>query len=140
MIFEIDESFHSEEETCSCSINCRILHIRGLKFEVDIVKVLRSIDAKVIHRVKKLKTHHSHRCSVIDELLGVLTRTKQPKETISIVVGPTMGNFTPSTITTVLEIAKLPELSELLKPLEQLPTYPIIVTDVDRLPKYLINV
>ncbi|CAG8748651.1 27033_t:CDS:2, partial [Dentiscutata erythropus] len=73
------------------------------------------------------------------ELLGVLTRTKQPKGTIGIIVGPSMDSFTLGTIDAVLEIAEPPEPSELLEPLEQLPTYPIIVTDVDRLPKYLIN-
>ncbi|CAG8799497.1 45716_t:CDS:2, partial [Gigaspora margarita] len=76
---------------------------------------------------------------VINELLGVLTRTKQPKGTISIVVGPTISNFTPSTINAVLEIAEPPELSELLELLEQLSTYSIIVTDKAWLPKYLIN-
>ncbi|CAG8830701.1 4214_t:CDS:2, partial [Racocetra persica] len=81
-------------------------YIRELKFEVDIVEALRSIGAK------------------------------QPKGTIGIVVGPTMGNFTPGAINTVLEIAEPPEPSELL---ELLPTYPIIVTDKARLPKYLIN-
>ncbi|CAG8771855.1 19614_t:CDS:1, partial [Gigaspora margarita] len=73
---------------------------------------------------------------VVDELLGVLTRTKQPKGTIDIIVGPSMDSFTPGAIDAVLEIAEPPEPSE---PLKQLPTYPIIATDVDRLPKYLIN-
>ncbi|CAG8633063.1 15225_t:CDS:2, partial [Dentiscutata heterogama] len=74
------------------------LYIKGLIFEVDLVEMLKSIGAKVIHK-----------------------------------------GFTPSAIDAVLEIAEPPELSELLDPLEQLPTYPIIVTDVDQLPKYLIN-
>ncbi|CAG8490015.1 14889_t:CDS:2 [Dentiscutata heterogama] len=102
-------------------------YVRGLKFEVDIVEALRSIGIFTGR-------------PVIDELLGVLTRTKQPKGTIGIVVGPTMGNFTPGAINTALEIAEPLEPSELLEPLEQLPTYPIIVTDKARLPKYLINV
>ncbi|CAG8802589.1 10867_t:CDS:2, partial [Gigaspora margarita] len=63
---------------------------------------------------------------VVDELLGVLTRTKQPKGTIGIIVGPSMNSFTPGAIDAVLEIAEPPEPSE---PLEQLPTYPIIATD-----------
>ncbi|CAG8855040.1 11304_t:CDS:1, partial [Gigaspora margarita] len=75
---------------------------------------------------------------VVDELLGVLTRTKQPKGTIGIIVGPSMDSFTPGAIDVALEIAEPPEPSgsELL---EQPSPYPIIVTDVDRLPKYLIN-
>ncbi|CAG8530618.1 2750_t:CDS:2, partial [Dentiscutata heterogama] len=100
MIFEINESFCSKEETVTLAVLIvEFLYIRGLKFKVDIIKGLRSIGAKVIHR-----------------------GTKQPKGTIGIVVGLTMGNFTPDKITTVLEIAEPPELSELLEPLEQLPT------------------
>ncbi|CAG8684507.1 2327_t:CDS:2, partial [Dentiscutata heterogama] len=53
--------------------------------------------------------------------------------------GLSMDSFTPGAIDAALEIAEPLEPSELLDPLEQLPTYPIIVTDVDRLPKYLIN-
>ncbi|CAG8839911.1 32649_t:CDS:1, partial [Gigaspora margarita] len=75
---------------------------------------------------------------VVDELLGVLIRTKQPKGTIGIIVGPSMDSFTPGAIDAALEIAEPPEPSE-PELLEQLPPYPIIVTDVDRLPKYLIN-
>ncbi|CAG8852256.1 35899_t:CDS:1, partial [Racocetra persica] len=60
---------------------------------------------------------------VVDELLSVLTRTKQPKGTIGIIVGLSIDSFTSGTINAVLEIA------EPLEPLEQLPTYPIIVTD-----------
>ncbi|CAG8732511.1 12206_t:CDS:1, partial [Cetraspora pellucida] len=54
--------------------------------------------------------------------------TKQPKGTISIVVGPTMSNFIPDIINTVLEIAKP---LELLETLEQLSIYSIIMTDVN---------
>ncbi|CAG8775931.1 33475_t:CDS:2, partial [Racocetra persica] len=114
----IDEFFRTKGETVALAVVIvESPYIRGLKFEVDIVEALRSRP-------------------VIDELLGVLTRTKQPKETIGIVVGLTMGNFTPGAINTALEIAEPPEPSE---PLKQLPTYPIIVTDKTRLPKYLIN-
>ncbi|CAG8751345.1 15371_t:CDS:1, partial [Racocetra persica] len=63
---------------------------------------------------------------IIDELLGVLTRTKQPEGSIGIVVGPTMGNFTPGAVYAALEIAELD-------------TYPIIVTDKGRLSKYLLH-
>ncbi|CAG8726003.1 20922_t:CDS:2 [Cetraspora pellucida] len=35
-------------------------YIRGLKFEVDIVEMLRSIGVKVIHRGKKLKAHRGY--------------------------------------------------------------------------------
>ncbi|CAG8581166.1 2347_t:CDS:10 [Cetraspora pellucida] len=66
---------------------------------------------------------------IVDELLGVLTRTKQPKGTIGIIVGPSMDNLTPGAISAALEIAKPSELF----------TYPIIVTDPDRLLKYMIN-
>ncbi|KAF0419051.1 hypothetical protein F8M41_007215 [Gigaspora margarita] len=78
---------------------------------------------------------------VVDKLLGVLTRTKQPKGTIGIIVGPSMDTFTLGAIDVVLEIAEPQEPLE-LEPSEseQLPPYPIIVTDVDRLSKYLINV
>ncbi|CAG8715105.1 45930_t:CDS:2 [Gigaspora margarita] len=114
MVFEVDKFFHTEGETVALAVVIvESLYIRGLKFEVDIVEALRSIGAKVIHR-----------------------GTKQPKGTIGIVVGPTMGNFTPGAINTVLEIAEPPKPSESL---EQLPTYPIIVTDKAWLPKYLIN-
>ncbi|CAG8803773.1 22481_t:CDS:1, partial [Dentiscutata erythropus] len=65
---------------------------------------------------------------VVDELLGVLTQTKQPKGTIGIIVGSSMDSFTPGAIDAVLEIAEPLEPSELLDPLKQLPIYPIIVT------------
>ncbi|RIB16342.1 hypothetical protein C2G38_2190249 [Gigaspora rosea] len=152
IIFEVVEFLRSERETVALAVViAESPYIRGLKFEVDIVEALRSISAKVIHKGKKLKAHRGHRFSgersfflvsgrpVIDELLGVLTRTKQPKETIGIVLGLAMGNFIPGAINAALEITEPPEPSELLEPLEQLPIYPIIVTDKARLHKYLIN-
>ncbi|CAG8794340.1 12551_t:CDS:2, partial [Gigaspora margarita] len=131
-------------------------YTKGLIFEVDLVEMLKSIGGKVIHKGRSgdggidiiyeiATTRFIIQCKnwvrldigrpVVDELLGVLTRTKQPKGTIGIIVGPSMDSFTPGAIKAVLEIAEPPEPSEP----EQLPPYPIIVTDVDRLPKYLIN-
>ncbi|CAG8683464.1 7915_t:CDS:2 [Racocetra persica] len=117
MIFDVEEFLHIEGETVALAVVIvESSYIKGLIFEVDLVEMLKSIGRPVV-----------------DELLGVLTRTKQPKGTIGIIVGPSMDSFTPGAIDAALEIAEPPEL------LEQLSTYPIIVTDVDRLPKYLIN-
>ncbi|CAG8518286.1 10914_t:CDS:2 [Dentiscutata heterogama] len=161
MNFEVEEFFRIERESVTLAIVIvESSYIKGLIFEVDLVEMLKSIGAKVIHKGRSgnggidiiceiAMTRFIIQCKnwvrlnigrpVVDELLGVLTRTKQPKGTISIIVGPSMDSFTPGAIDAALEIAEPPEPSELLDPLEQLPTYPIIVTDVDRLPKYLIN-
>ncbi|CAG8570834.1 1965_t:CDS:2 [Gigaspora margarita] len=109
---------HIKGETIALAIVIvQTFYTKGLVFEVDLVKMLKSIGGR----------------PVVDELLGILTRTKQPKGTIGIIVSPSMDSFTPGTIKAILEIAEPPEL------LEQLSPYPIIVTNIDRLPKYLIN-
>ncbi|CAG8796278.1 28039_t:CDS:2 [Gigaspora margarita] len=110
--------------------------VRGLRFEVDIVEMLRRV-TNVIHR-GELKARRGHCFSserssflvsglpIVDELLGVLIRTQQPNGTIGIVVAPSMNNFTPGAIDAAIEIAELS-------------TYPIIVTGKAQLPKYLLN-
>ncbi|KAF0393471.1 hypothetical protein F8M41_010396 [Gigaspora margarita] len=120
--------------------------VRGLRFEVDIVEMLRRV-TNVIHRggpgdggidiiceisrvrfviqCKNWVTTNIGR-PIVDELLGVLIRTQQPNGTIGIVVAPSMNNFTPGAIDAAIEIAELS-------------TYPIIVTGKAQLPKYLLN-
>ncbi|CAG8833121.1 530_t:CDS:1, partial [Gigaspora margarita] len=51
MIFEVVEFLRSEGETVALAVViAESLYIRRLKFKVDIVKALRSISAKVIHK------------------------------------------------------------------------------------------
>ncbi|CAG8450818.1 16630_t:CDS:2, partial [Dentiscutata heterogama] len=151
MIFGIEELVHIKGETVTLAVVIvQTSYTKELIFEVDLVEMLKSIGGKVIHKGKKLKAHHGDHyggqhsfflvsdCPVVDELHGVFTRTKQSKGTIGIIVSPSIDSFTPDTINAVLEIAEPPEPSE-PELLEQLPPYPIIVTDIDRLPKYLIN-
>ncbi|CAG8688191.1 6664_t:CDS:1, partial [Cetraspora pellucida] len=82
----------------------------------------------VLVKIQLMKLNIFTGCPVVDELLGMLTRTKQPKGTIGIIVSLFMDSFTFDAIDAVLEIAEPPELLELL---EQLLKYSIIVTDVD---------
>ncbi|KAF0554838.1 hypothetical protein F8M41_018468 [Gigaspora margarita] len=162
MIFSIEKLVHIEGETVALAVVIvQTFYTKGLIFEVDLVEMLKSIGGKVIHKGRSgdggidiiyeiATTRFIIQCKnwvrlnigrpVVDKLLGVLTRTKQPKGTIGIIVGPSMDTFTPGAIDAALEIAEPQEPLE-LEPSEseQLPLYPIIVTDVDRLPKYLIN-
>ncbi|KAF0497003.1 hypothetical protein F8M41_020819 [Gigaspora margarita] len=156
MIFSIEELVHIEGETVILAVVIvQTSYTKGLIFEVDLVEMLKSIGGKVIHKGRSgdggidiiyeiATTRFIIQCKnwirlnigrpVVDELLGVLTRTKQPKGTTGIIVSPSMDSFTSGTIDASLEIAEPleplesePSESELL---EQLPPYPIIVTDL----------
>ncbi|CAG8816853.1 13390_t:CDS:2, partial [Gigaspora margarita] len=160
---------HIEGETVTLAVVIvQTSYTKGSIFEVDLVEMLKSIGGKVIHKGKKLKAHHGDHygsqhsfflVSGVPEMLrhwefmmnrihsniestvvdySACATSLQPKGTIGIIVGPSMDSFTSGAIDAALEIAELLEPSE-PELLEQLLPYPIIVTDVDRLPKYLIN-
>ncbi|CAG8448207.1 1652_t:CDS:2 [Dentiscutata heterogama] len=117
--------------------------VRGLRFEVDIVEMVRfviqcknwvttNIGTIMLNHIPIINYYKSKVIftgrPIVDELLGVLIRTQQPNGTIGIIVAPSMNNFTPGAIDAAVEIAE-----------SSAPTYPIIVTGKAQLPKYLIN-
>ncbi|CAG8753571.1 13432_t:CDS:2 [Cetraspora pellucida] len=50
----------STESVALAVVVVKSTYIRGLKFEVVIIEMLRSIGVKVIHKDKKLKAHRGH--------------------------------------------------------------------------------
>ncbi|KAF0497945.1 hypothetical protein F8M41_020622 [Gigaspora margarita] len=124
MIFAVEELVHIEGETVALAVVIvQTSYTKGLIFEVDLVEMLKSIGGKVIYKGRSgdggidiiyeiATTRFIIQCKnwvrlnigrpVVDELLGVLTRTKQLKGTIGIIVSPSMDSFTPGAINAIL--------------------------------------